>query len=155
VASRPPAMLGRSVEVEDGDTVWDIAIRYYGGAGPATLKRILASNPVIQDPLKLEVGSTVFLPFSRPDQMIARDPGGYRVLLAVAPSRQGLASLEGWARSLGGEIRVGKATTGEGREQYELYVAGLPSESAALDLATSLLERVTALVNPPQRTAMR
>lgn len=154
-ATRPPAMLGRSVEVEDGDTVWDIAIRYYGGAGPATLKRILASNPTIHDPLKLEVGSTVFLPFSRPDEMIAREGSGYRVLLASAPSRQGLASLEGWARSLGGEIRIGKSTIGQGRQQYELYVAGLPDESAALDLATSLLERITALVNPPQRTAMR
>jgi type II secretory pathway predicted ATPase ExeA/LysM repeat protein len=153
--SRPPAMLGRSVVVEEGDTVWDISIRYYGGAGPTTLKRILASNPAIYDPLKLEVGSTVFLPFSRPDQMIAREGGGYRVLLASAPSRQGLSSLEVWARSLGGEIRVGQSDAGPGGKQYELYVAGLPSESAALDLATSLLERVTALLNPPQRTAMR
>lgn len=155
VASRPPAMLGRSVAVEDGDTVWDIAIRYYGGAGPATLKRILASNPGINDPLKLEVGSTVFLPFSRPDQMIGREGSGYRVLLAAAPTRQGLAGLESWARGIGREIRIGQSTVGQGRTAYELYVAGLPDESAALDLATSLLERLTALVNPPQRTAMR
>ncbi|HET9062873.1 MAG TPA: AAA family ATPase [Candidatus Binatia bacterium] len=155
VTSRPPSMLGRSVAVEDGDTVWDIAIRYYGGAGPATLKRILASNPGIRDPLKLEVGSTVFLPFSRPDQMIGREGSGYRVLLAAAPTRQGLAGLEGWARGIGREIRIGKSTVGLGRTTYELYVAGLPDESAALDLATNLLERLTALVNPPQRTAMR
>jgi general secretion pathway protein A len=155
VVARPPAVLGRSVAVEDGDTVWDIAIRYYGGAGPATLKRILANNPTIRDPLKLEVGSTVFLPFSRPDEMIGREGGGYRVLLAAAPTRQGLSGLESWARGIGHEIRVGKATIGQGRTTYELYVAGLPDESAALDLATSLLEPIAALVNPPQRTAMR
>jgi general secretion pathway protein A len=155
VEVRPPAMLGRSVRVEEGDTVWDIAIRYYGGAGPSTLKRILSNNPAIYDPLKLEVGSTVFLPFSRPDQMIAREGSGFRVLLASAPSRQGLAGLEAWARNLGGEIRIGKSEVDPGRQQYELYVAGLPSESAALDLATSLLERVTAMWASPQRTAMR
>jgi hypothetical protein len=87
--------------------------------------------------------------------MIGREGSGYRVLLAAAPTRQGLAELEGWARGIGREIRIGKSTVGLGRTTYELYVAGLPDESAALDLATSLLERLTALVNPPQRTAMR
>lgn len=153
--TRPPAVLGRSVPVEEGDTVWDIAIRYYGGAGPATLKRILASNPAIRDPLKLEVGSTVFLPFSRPDQMIGREGGGYRVLLAAAPTRQAIAGLEGWARGIGREIRIGTATVGKGRTMYELYVAGLPDESAAFDLATSLLGPIAAAVNPLERTAMR
>jgi len=154
--SRPPTTLGRSVVVEEGDTVWDISIRYYGGAGPSTLKRILASNPAIRDPLKVEVGSTVFLPFSRPDQMIGREGGGYRVLLAAAPTREGLSSLEQWARGIGRDIRVSKGTAARGRASYELYVAGLPDESTAFALATSLLEpSTTALEAPPRRTAMR
>lgn len=141
--------LGRSVVVKDGDTVWDISIRHYGEAGPTVLKRILAANARIRDPLKLEVGSTVFLPFSRPEQMVSRDSTGFRVLLASGPDLATVAPVETWARTFAGDVRVTRSAS-----QHEVYVVGLASESAAVGLATGLLERSPG-TTAAQRTAMR
>jgi general secretion pathway protein A len=150
-AGVPP--LGRLVLVREGDTVWDIAVRQYGEAGPAVLKRILASNPRIQDPLKLEIGSRVFLPFSRPDQMISRDATGYRLLLASGPSRADVAAVADWARTFSSDVRV--STTGAaGGQVHEVHVGGLTSEVTAVSLAVTLLEQATS-GKTPQRTAMR
>jgi general secretion pathway protein A len=145
--------LGQSVVVKDGDTVWDISIEYYGEAGPAVLTRILGANRGIRDPLKLEVGSTVFLPFNRPDQMVSHDATGYRVLLASGPTPTSVADVEAWARTFAGQVELATAKS-QGQIQHLVYVVGLASESAAIGLATGLLDRAPS-PGSAQRTAMR
>ena len=145
--------LGRVVRVADGDTVWDIAIKNYGSAGPAVLKRILVSNPGVRDPLRLEVGSMVFLPYSRPDQMVHREASGFRVVLASGTSRERLEELARWASTIAGEVRLTSSAGGAGPVLYELSVAGISSEAKALSLATTLLENASS--SATERTAMR
>jgi phage tail protein X len=148
-----PFTLGRAVRVKDGDTVWDIALEHYGSAGSAVLKRILVNNPGVRDPLRLEVGSTVFLPFSRPEQMIRKESAGYRVVLVSGTSRERLEEVGRWASVAGGEVRITSTSSGAGPVLYEISVVGLPSESAALSMATNLFE--SSATGAPERTAMR
>ncbi len=51
--------LGRAHEVTDGDTVYDIAIQYYGD--PGYVEHILAANPGV-DPQALRIGERISLP---------------------------------------------------------------------------------------------
>ena len=148
-----PFALGRAVRVADGDTVWDIAIKQYGSAGPAVLKRILVSNPGVRDPLRLPVGSTVFLPYSRPDQMVRKDGSSYRIVLASGTSRERIEELARWATAIAGELRLMSSTTSTGPVLYELSVVGIPSEAQALRLATNLFENAGS--GSSERTAMR
>jgi phage tail protein X len=154
-ASAPhgPFTLGRAVRVRDGDTVWDIALEHYGSAGSAVLKRILINNPGVRDPLRLEVGSTVFLPYSRPEQMVRKESAGYRVVLVSGTSRERLEEVGRWASAAGGEVRMTSTTAGVGPVLYEVSIVGLPSESAALSVATNLFE--SSATGVLDRTAMR
>ncbi len=148
-----PFTLGRAVRVKDGDTVWDIALEHYGSAGSAVLKRILVNNPGVRDPLRLEVGSTVFLPFSRPEQMVRKESAGYRVVLVSGTSRERLEEVGRWASAAGGEVRMTSTSGGTGPVLYEISIVGLPSESAALSMATNLFE--SSATGALERTAMR
>jgi general secretion pathway protein A len=152
-APRGPFTLGRAVRVKDGDTVWDIALEHYGSAGSAVLKRILINNPGVRDPLKLEVGSTVFLPYSRPEQMVRKESAGYRVVLVSGTSRERLEEVSSWASAAGGEVRMTSSTSGVGPVLYEVSIVGLPSESVALSVATNLFE--SSATGVLERTAMR
>jgi general secretion pathway protein A len=140
-------ILGQQVAVRNGDTVWDIAVSHYGSAGPVTLKRILSSNPRINDPKKLEVGTHIYLPYQRPDQMVRSDGSSYRVVLAVSPRSDYLASAEAWVKTVapGAEIARTKVRGRGGFE--ELYIRGLPSRDAALSLATVILAEYGRLVS--------
>ncbi len=156
LAAVPPRgsfVLGRAVRVAEGDTVWDIAIKHYGSAGSSVLKRILASNPSVRDPSHLDVGSTVFLPFSRPEQMIRRDTNGFRVVLASGTSRERLEAVGRWANTVASEVRMTSSSASSGPVLYEVSIIGLPSEAAALSLATNLFEN--SATTSTERTAMR
>jgi nucleoid-associated protein YgaU len=56
---REPEPAGRTHEVAPGDTLYDIAIQYYGG--PSYVEYILAANPGV-DPDALQVGERLRLP---------------------------------------------------------------------------------------------
>jgi general secretion pathway protein A len=50
------------VRVSDGDTLTDLARRYYGSAGPRVLATIKAANPGLDDPDVLWAGKVLVLP---------------------------------------------------------------------------------------------
>jgi hypothetical protein len=138
-ASEP--IVGQLVRVLPGDTVWDIAIAYYGTAGPVTLKRILNGNPGIRDPRHLEVGAHIYLPFQRPEQMVlAGAEGSYRVLLAVAPEESRLAPVRAWVESIMSAPRFTTSVVSGAERSFQLHAVGLLSREAAIELATAVLE---------------
>ncbi|RMD82498.1 MAG: AAA family ATPase [Candidatus Dadabacteria bacterium] len=133
------AVLGRLVQVSRGDTIWDIAIAHYGTAGPKTLARILASNPGITDPRHLEVGTRVFLPFVRADQMVESGERGFRLILASAPDAASLAVAQAWVMRMLPQLDLEIVPGRSGQEQL-LVAEGIPSRDAARALAEALLE---------------
>ncbi|RMF25727.1 MAG: LysM peptidoglycan-binding domain-containing protein [Deltaproteobacteria bacterium] len=142
VVERREPLIGRIVEVDRGDTIWDIAIEQYGTAGPKTLRRILTANPTIEDPRHLEVGSRVVLPFVRADRMVQRGEGGqgFRVILAAAPDAMSLAPTQSWAHSVLPTLDL-RVVQGPSRSGELLLVAeGIPSRQAAKSMADVLLE---------------
>ncbi len=53
------------VRVTDGDTLTELAVRYYGNAGPRVLAMIREANPWLDDPDVIAVGRTLVLPAPR------------------------------------------------------------------------------------------
>ena len=88
MATRPEALLSRTqtgsrdpsaelrVRVSDGDTLTDLARRYYGSAGPRVLATIKAANPGLEDPDILQAGEVLVLPPPRLDGGESRVGGG-------------------------------------------------------------------------------
>ena len=54
-----------SVRVTAGDTLTDLAVRYYGSASPRVLAAIRSANPWLDDPNVIMVGRTLVLPAPR------------------------------------------------------------------------------------------
>jgi nucleoid-associated protein YgaU len=50
------------LRVAEGDTLTDLAVRYYGSASPKVLAMIKAANPWLNDPNVIWVGRTLVLP---------------------------------------------------------------------------------------------
>jgi hypothetical protein len=133
-------IVGQLVRVLAGDTLWDIAVAYYGTAGPVTLKRILNSNPAIRDPRHLEVGAHIYLPFQRPEQMVLTgEEGSYRILLAVSPEKGRLAPVRAWIESFIGNAQFTTSTVSGAERSYHLHLVGLASREAALEFANEIL----------------
>ncbi len=134
-------VIGRYVRVLPGDTVWDIAVAHYGSAGPVTLERILNSNPRMTNPRRLEVGSLIYLPFERPEQMVGerREDGTYRVLVATAPGEAELLAVKAWLEgmSIDGEL-VAERPSGSQR-LFRLEIRALDSRDDAIRAASLVL----------------
>ncbi len=133
-------VVGQLVRVLPGDTVWDIAVAHYGAAGPVTLKRILNSNPRINDPRNIEVGAHIYLPFQRPDQMVRSGPGGtYTVLVVVSPKEPILEAVRSWLATVvtGAEVAMSKG--GGAQSIFQLQIVGLKSRDEALRVASQVL----------------
>jgi len=142
-------LLGQLVRVLPGDTVWDIAVAYYGTAGPTTMKRILNGNPGIRDPRHLDVGSHIYLPWQRPEQMVS--PGGdgtYNVLLAISPRESLLGPVRAWVETLSPRADFSTSTINGSERIYQLRLVGLPSREAALRFAANLLEQPAHVRRP-------
>jgi phage tail protein X len=132
--------IGRHLRVTRGDTVWAIAMQYYGTVDSSVLTEIYRHNPGIRNAHQLPVGSEVFVPFLKPEHMV--DPvqgGGYRVLVAESPEPGEIAKASNWAQSRlpGRELR----TTTKGRENptRAVYATGFSGRDAALAAARQLL----------------
>jgi len=133
-------VVGRHVRVTRGDTVWAIAMQYYGTVDSSVLTEIFRHNPSIRNAHQLPVGSDVFVPFLKPEHMV--DPvqgGGYRVLVAESPEASEIAKASSWAASRlpGRELR----TTTKGRENpvRTVYATGFSGRESALAAARQLL----------------
>jgi type II secretory pathway predicted ATPase ExeA/phage tail protein X len=132
--------VGRHVRVQPGDTIWDIAIGYYGTAGESALTRILNSNPGIRDPRRLMAGAHVYVPFRRADRMVQTDVNDtYRVLLTVSPKRSVLEETKAWLADNAAQVRLGTATVEAGETLYQLYAVGFRNRREAVALAERLL----------------
>src|SRR5436190_1123610 len=71
-AAPPPPAVESSwavVNVEPGDTLWDILARHYGGATVELVWATVAANPEIDDPNLIFVGQQIVLP-QRPDTAV-------------------------------------------------------------------------------------
>jgi phage tail protein X len=133
-------VVGRHVRVTRGDTVWAIAMQYYGTVDSSVLTEIFRHNPGIRNAHQLPVGSDVFVPFLKPEHMV--DPvqgGGYRVLVAESPEAGEIAKASNWAASRlpGRELK----TTSKGRDNpvRMVYATGFTGRDAALAAARQLL----------------
>ena len=135
-------IIGQLVRVLPGDTVWDIAVAYYGTAGPTTMKRILNGNPGIRDPRHLDVGGYIYLPWQRPEQMVGEGSDGtYSILLAVSPVQSRLGAVRRWVESLVPHATFTTAVVNGAERMYQLRLIGLSSRESALQFATDLLEK--------------
>jgi phage tail protein X len=75
------------VRVTEGDTLTELAVRYYGNAGPRVLEAIRDANPWLRDPDILWKGKIVTLPGAR--VAVAPSPS---IEEALVPSRADAAS---------------------------------------------------------------
>ncbi|HYC01385.1 MAG TPA: AAA family ATPase [Candidatus Limnocylindrales bacterium] len=147
--SRPPRaagtarpVIGRHVKVARGDTVWAIAMQYYGTVDSSVLTEIFRHNAGISDAHELSVGTDVFLPFLSPEQMVApASGGGYQVLVAESTDGKSTERAAAWATAAlpGRELKT--VTRGKGTPVKTIYVTGFPSRDSALEAARYLLGR--------------
>ncbi len=133
-------VVGRHVRVTRGDTVWAIAMQYYGTVDPSALTAIYRHNPGIRNAHQLPVGSDVFVPFLKPEHMV--DPvkgGGYRVVVAESPEAGEIAKASSWAASRlpGKELKT--TTKGKDNPVRTVYATGFTGRDAALNAARQLL----------------
>jgi general secretion pathway protein A len=133
-------VVGRHVRVTRGDTVWAIAMQYYGTVDPSALTAIYRHNPGIRNAHQLPVGSDVFVPFLKPEHMV--DPvqgGGYRVVVAESPEAGEIAKASNWAaaRLPGKELKT--TTKGKDNPVRTVYATGFTGRDAALNAAKQLL----------------
>ncbi len=138
-AGEAPAV-GRHLRVTRGDTVWAIAMQYYGSVDSSVLTEIYRYNPEIRNAHQLPVGSEVFVPFLKPEHMV--DPvqgGGYRVLVAESTEPGEIAKASSWAASRlpGRELRT--ASKGHDNPVQTVYATGFTGREAALAAARQLL----------------
>ncbi|MBI5506864.1 MAG: AAA family ATPase [Deltaproteobacteria bacterium] len=139
-SGRPP--IGRQIHVGRGDTVWAIAMQYYGTVDSAVLTQIFRYNAGISDAHRLDLGSEVFLPFLSPEQMVAPAAGGgYQVLLAESTDRRVVDRAAAWASSALPGRALRTATRGKGTPVRTIYAVGFPSRDAAIESARYLLGR--------------
>ena len=139
-SGRPP--IGRQIHVGRGDTVWAIAMQYYGSVDSSVLTQIFRYNAGISDAHRLDTGSDVFLPFLSPDQMVGpATGGGYQVLLAESTDNRLVDRAAAWAASALPGRALRTSTRGKGAPVRMIYAVGFPSRDAALESARYLLGR--------------
>lgn len=139
------AIVGRFARVARGDTLWAIALQYYGSVDTDILTGILSHNEGIRHPNTLEVGSYLFLPFLSAEQMVQRSASGqYEVLLAESPDAATVERAAAWAAGAlpGHQFRT--VTKGVRNPVRMLYAVGYASRSSALEAARSALGRFRA-----------
>lgn len=137
-------VIGRHIRVTRGDTVWAIAMQYYGSVDSSVLTEIFRHNPGIRNAHQLPVGSDVFVPFLKPEHMV--DPvqgGGYRVLVAESPEAGEIAKASSWAASKlpGKELRT--SSKGKDNPVRAVYATGFSGRESALAAARQLLDSGT------------
>jgi general secretion pathway protein A len=133
-------VIGQYVRVLPGDTVWDIAVAHYGSAGPVTLERILNSNPRMTNPRQLEVGSLIYLPFERPEQMVGeREDGTYRVLVATAPGEAELLAVKAWLEGMAIDGKLVAERPSGSQRLFRLEIRALESRDEAIRAASLVL----------------
>ncbi|HYC54777.1 MAG TPA: AAA family ATPase [Candidatus Binatia bacterium] len=147
-------VIGRHVRVARGDTVWAIAMQYYGTVDSSVLTEIFRHNAGISDAHELNVGSDVFLPFVSPEQMVApATGGGFQVLVAESTDGRSTDRAAAWATAAlpGRELKT--VTRGKGTPVKSIYVTGFPSRDSALEAARYLLGRSSrsSLPDTPDR----
>jgi nucleoid-associated protein YgaU len=133
-------VVGRRVRVTRGDTVWAIAMQYYGTVDSSVLTEIFRHNPGIRNAHQLPVGSDVFVPFLKPEHMV--DPaegGGYRVLVAESPEASEIAKASSWAASRLPGRELHTATKGRDHPVRMVYATGFTGREAALAAARQLI----------------
>ena len=92
------------------------------------------------NPRRLEVGSHIYLPFERPEQMVGEhEDGTYRVLVAAAPGEAELLAVKKWldGMSIDGKL-VAESPSGSQR-LYRLEIRGLDSRDDAIRAASLVL----------------
>ncbi len=137
---RPP--IGRQIHVGRGDTVWAIAMQYYGTVDSSVLTQIFRYNAGISDAHRLDLGSEVFLPFLSPEQMVGPSTGGgYQVLLAESTDARLVDRAAAWASAALPGRTLRTATKGKGTAVRMIYAVGFPSRDAALESARYILGR--------------
>ncbi len=137
-------VVGRHIRVTRGDTVWAIAMQYYGSVDSSVLTEIFRHNPGIRNAHQLPVGSDVFVPFLKPEHMV--DPvqgGGYRVLVAESAEPAEIAEASSWAAAKlpGRELRT--SAKGKDNPVRAVYATGFTGREAALTAARQLLDSET------------
>jgi len=139
-SGRPP--IGRQIHVGRGDTVWAIAMQYYGTVDQSVLAQIFRYNGRISDAHRLDQGTEVFLPFLSPEQMVGpASGGGYQVLLAESTDSRLVDRAAAWASSALPGRALRTASRGKGTPVRMIYAVGFPSRDAALESARYLLGR--------------
>lgn len=135
-------IVGRFARVAQGDTLWAIALQYYGSVDSAVLTGILRYNAEIANPHQLVVGSYVFLPFLSAEAMVRRsDEGGYEVLLAESPDAATVDRARAWATAALPGRALRTVTRGTKNPVKILYAVGYGSHTSALDAAQAVLGR--------------
>jgi general secretion pathway protein A len=133
-------VVGRRVHVARGDTVWAIAMQYYGSVDQSVLAEIFRHNPGIRNAHQLPVGTEVFVPFLKPEHMI--DPvqgGGYRVLVAESAEPAEIAKASSWAASRLPGRPLQTLSKGKDNPVHMVYATGFSGREAALAAARQLL----------------
>ncbi|MFQ5477317.1 MAG: AAA family ATPase [Candidatus Binatia bacterium] len=150
-AETPAPRLGRKVLIRSGDTIWDIALAYYGNAGSRTLAMIMEHNSELSDPRKLVVGSTMDLPFRSAAQMISQDrDGSWRILLSASPNRPDLEAVRRWAQARGEDAMRLEIRRDAEAGVPALYALGYESSALALGAAQDVLRKSSARPQGPE-----
>ncbi len=137
-------VIGRFVRVAKGDTVWAIALQYFGAVDSAILTQIFLNNAGIIDPRRLEVGDYVYLPFLSPEQMVkAEGDGTYSVLLVESPDRAPVEQAAEWVRAAFPGVEMRDVTVGRSTPVRMLYSVGFASKSHAVEGARDILAHFT------------
>ena len=133
-------VVGRHVRVTRGDSVWAIAMQYYGTVDSAALTEIFRHNPAIKNAHQLPVGSDVFVPFLGPEQMIApAQGGGYQVLVAESTEAAQIEKASAWASSRLPSSKLRTVSKGKGTPVRMVYATGFQGRESAIDAARKLL----------------
>ena len=133
-------LVGRHVRVARGDTVWAIAMQYYGSVDPSVLTEIFRHNPGIRNARQLPVGSDVFVPFLKPEHMVDAVPGGgYRVLVAESPKTAEITEASEWASSRLPGRELTTTSKGRGNPVRMVYATGFGGRESAISAAKQLL----------------
>lgn len=133
-------VVGRHVRVTRGDSVWAIAMQYYGTVDSAALTEIFRHNPTIKNAHQLPVGSDVFVPFLGPEQMIApAQGGGYQVLVAESTEAAQIEKASAWASARLPSSKLRTVSKGKGTPVRMVYATGFQGRESAIDAARKLL----------------
>lgn len=133
-------VVGRHVRVTRGDSVWAIAMQYYGTVDSAALTEIFRHNPAIKNAHQLPVGADVFVPFLGPEQMIApAQGGGYQVLVAESTEAAQIERASAWASSRLPSSKLRTVSKGKGTPVRMVYATGFQGRDSAIDAARKLL----------------